>query len=77
MLNDHDLTLIRQLLPESQRDIETFVPAFVPLDTGITNASQMIVKTTRSTCYIFIRLLRVSRVFQVPSYFKTSIRKYS
>lgn len=73
-VNDHDLTLIHQSLPEFQRDqIETFVP----LDIGITNASRMIVKTTRSACFIFIPLLRVSRVFQVPSYFKTDKRKFS
>ena len=53
MLNDHDLTLIHQSLPEFQRgQIETFIP----LDISITNASRMIVKTTRSACFIFIPL---------------------
>jgi len=56
-VNDHDLTSIHQSLPEFQRDqIETFVPAFGPLDIGITNASRMIVKTTRSACFISLYL---------------------
>lgn len=73
-VNDHDLTLIHQPIPEFQRDQ---IKTFVPLNISITNASRMIVKTTRSACFIFIPLLRVSRVFQVQSYFKTDIRKYS
>ena len=52
-VNDHELPLIHQSLPEFQRDqIETFVP----LDIGMTNASRMIVKTTRSAWFIFISL---------------------
>lgn len=52
-VNDHDFPLIHQSLPEFQRDqIETFVP----LDIGMTNASRMIVKTTRSAWFIFISL---------------------
>lgn len=52
-VNDQDLPLIHQSLPEFQRDqIETFVP----LDIDMTNASRMIVKTTRSAYFIFIPL---------------------